>query len=56
MAASMEAPLIEGEAHGELRVGLDGELLAKQPMIVLRTVREGSLWRRASDSVRLLFQ
>jgi D-alanyl-D-alanine carboxypeptidase (penicillin-binding protein 5/6) len=52
----LEAPLVKGQVLGELRVGFDGEFLVERPLVALESVREGSLWQRASDSVRLLFQ
>jgi hypothetical protein len=48
--------LVKGQVVGELRVGFDAETLLERPLIVLEPVREGSLWQRATDSVRLLFQ
>jgi len=54
--ARLEAPLVQGQVLGELRVSFEGELVAERPMVALETMREGSLWQRASDSVRLLFQ
>ena len=54
--AHLEAPVVEGDVRGELKVEFDGELVAKRPLMALRTVEEGNLWQRASDSVRLLFE
>ena len=54
--AHLEAPLVEGEVRGELQVAFEGKPLAERPLMVLKTVAPGSLWQRASDSVRLLFQ
>ena len=54
--ARLEAPLVQGQVLGELRVSFEGDLVAERPMVALETVREGSLWQRATDSVRLLFQ
>jgi len=56
VSARLEAPLVEGQVLGELRVTFDGELVAERPMVALDTVREGGLWQRATDSVRLMFQ
>ncbi len=54
--ARLEAPLVEGDVRGELLVNFDGELLAKQPLVILQTVPAGGVWRRLSDSVRLWFE
>ena len=48
----LEAPLVQGQVLGELRVSFESDVIATRPMVVLETVREGSLWQRASDSVR----
>jgi len=52
----LEAPVVEGDVRGELRVEFDGELVVERPLMALRTVEEGNLWQRASDSVRMLFE
>jgi len=54
--AHLEAPLVEGEVRGDLKVAFEGKPLVQRPLMVLQTVSQGSLWQRASDSVRLLFQ
>lgn len=54
--ARLEAPLVEGDVRGDLKVQFDGQLVAERPLVVLETVTEGNLWQRASDSVRLWFQ
>lgn len=50
------APVEEGAVYGELVVSLDGQELAKRPLIALESVNEGSLFDRLKDEVRLLFQ
>ena len=52
---NVTAPVIEGEIRGQLQVTLSGEKLAQRPLVTLRSVPEGSLWRQVSDHVRLLF-
>jgi hypothetical protein len=42
--------------RGKLMVSFDGEVIAQRPLKVLETVDEGSLWRKASDSVRMWFE
>lgn len=54
--ARMEAPVIKGDVRGKLVVDFEGTSIAQRPLTVLETVDEGSLWRKASDSVRLWFQ
>ena len=50
------APVLEGETRGQLHVTLAGEQLAQRPLVALRSVPEGNLWRQVSDLVRLLFK
>lgn len=50
------APVSEGETRGQLQVTLSGEDLVQRPLVTLRSVPEGNLWRQVSDHVRLLFQ
>lgn len=50
------APVEKGAAYGNLVVSLDGQELAKRPLIALDSVNEGSLFERLKDEVRLLFQ
>jgi serine-type D-Ala-D-Ala carboxypeptidase (penicillin-binding protein 5/6) len=53
--AQMEAPVQEGEAHGEVQLILDGEVLMRRPLVVLESVEEGGLFRRLWDSVLQMF-
>lgn len=53
--ARMEAPVREGEAHGEVQLILDGEVLMSRPLVVLESVEEGGLFRRLWDSVLQMF-
>ena len=54
--AHMRAPLNKGDVRGQLLVDFDGKLIAQRPLMVLESVEEGNLWRKASDSVRLWFE
>jgi D-alanyl-D-alanine carboxypeptidase (penicillin-binding protein 5/6) len=54
--AQLQAPLTKGDVRGKLMVDFDGAVIAQRPLTVLHGVGEGSLWRKASDSVRLWFQ
>ena len=48
----LEAPVSRGQVVGSLQATLDGDLLAKTPLVALEPVARGSLWRRLEDSVR----
>ncbi len=56
LAAKFFAPIRAGEQHGVLRLALGEELLAERPLVALGDVAQGSLWRRVSDHVRLMFE
>lgn len=43
------APIAAGQAVGVLRVSLDGELLAEQPLVALAAVEEGGFFKRMND-------
>jgi len=53
---NITAPVLEGETRGKLHVTLAGEQLVQRPLVALRSVPEGNLWRKVSDHVRLLFR
>ncbi|MEL7297571.1 MAG: serine-type D-Ala-D-Ala carboxypeptidase, partial [Pseudomonadota bacterium] len=50
------APLAAKTEVGELRVMLDGEVLATAPLIVLTDIARGGLWKRMTDEVALWFE
>ena len=49
------APLDTQQELGQVRVSLDGDLLAEQPLRALEPMGTGSLWRRTIDGVLLWF-
>lgn len=50
------APVLEGETRGKMMLRLGDDILVERPLIALEAVGEGSLWRRVTDNVKLLFQ
>jgi len=60
--ASMEisptivAPVNKDDVQGSLNVLLDGEELAKRPLVALQSVTEGSFLNRIKDDIKLLFE
>ncbi len=52
----LEAPLTGGDSLGILKLSLDGEEIARAPLIVLDTVERGGFFKRMGDSVRLWFE
>ena len=54
VADQLIAPIQGGTVLGELHIGLDGERIASEPLVALRDVPKGGLWRQLVDEVRLL--
>lgn len=50
------APVAEGQPIAELTVGLDGASVVTAPLLALADNPTGSLWQRARDGVRLMFE
>ncbi len=48
------APMIAGTQLGEVEIRLGDELIAKEPLIVLHTVEEGSWWSRLIDTIMMM--
>lgn len=55
-AATVHAPVAAGAALGTLKVMLDGRELRQEPLVALKALPEGNLWRRTSDGVQLWIQ
>ncbi|TVR00530.1 MAG: D-alanyl-D-alanine carboxypeptidase [Desulfovibrionales bacterium] len=51
LAETIEAPVEIGEQVGELRVYLEDELVADHPLVALKSVEEGGIFRFLLDSV-----
>jgi len=54
VADQLIAPLQGGTVLGELHVALDGERITSEPLVALRDVPKGGLWRQLVDEIRLL--
>lgn len=50
------APISKGDIVGKVYVSLDGEDIAEYPLVALQDVKEGSLFDRALDYVKLQFE
>ncbi|NQY26668.1 MAG: D-alanyl-D-alanine carboxypeptidase [Piscirickettsiaceae bacterium] len=48
------APIMAGTQLGEVEIHLGDELIAKEALIVLQTVEEGSWWRRLIDTIMMM--
>lgn len=53
---TLVAPLADDQVVGVVRVSLDGEELVRVPLTPVAPVAEGSLFRRAVDSILMLFE
>ncbi len=56
MEADIMAPVRAGETKGRVILKLGQETLAERPLIALEPVAQGSVWRRLTDNVKLLFR
>ena len=45
------APITAGQKLGEVEIRLGDELIAKQPLIALQSIEEGSWWRQLLDTI-----
>jgi D-alanyl-D-alanine carboxypeptidase (penicillin-binding protein 5/6) len=50
------APVRAGQRLGVVSISLDGEAIARRPLVALAEMPQGSLWRRMSDTVKLWFE
>jgi len=50
------APAQKGQEYGTVNVTLGEEQLVSKPLVALRDVEEGGLWRKLIDSITLLFK
>lgn len=49
------APAEKGQSYGTVNVTLGEEELASKPLVALHDVKEGGLWRKLVDNIKLLF-
>lgn len=48
----LKAPIVKGQVYGTLSINLNNQVIASQPLIALDGTDQGSLWRRAADTVK----
>ena len=53
---TLMAPLAKGTAVGQYEIRTGDNSVARVPLVTLAEAREGGLWRRYSDTVRLWFE
>lgn len=54
--AMIEAPVAEGQSYGQLNIMLGDKQLATQNLIALSSIKEGGIWRKLVDNIKLMFQ
>ncbi len=52
----IEAPVLQGEEYGALRISLDDQLLYSSSLKAMENVEEAGLFSRAADGIQLLFE
>lgn len=52
----LKAPVMKGQVYGTLNIMLNNQVIASKPLIAFESSNPGSLWRRATDSVRFNFK
>jgi len=50
------APAQKGQRLGTLNISLDKNVIIETPLIALRSINEGSIWRRSIDGIKLWFK
>jgi serine-type D-Ala-D-Ala carboxypeptidase (penicillin-binding protein 5/6) len=53
---NLTAPIDLGTRVGEVVVELQGEVVAREPLVALTPVGEGGIWRRAVDTVLMMLE
>jgi D-alanyl-D-alanine carboxypeptidase (penicillin-binding protein 5/6) len=53
LSIGIEAPVKMGDNFGEVKVVLEDQDLMHEPLVALKSIPEGGLWRQAMDSVLL---
>lgn len=54
--AMIEAPVTEGTSYGQLNIMLGDKSLAIRDLVALSSIKEGSIWRKLIDNIKLMFQ
>lgn len=52
----IQAPIIKGQALGEVIVELNGELITRTPLVALQDMPEGGVWRKMKDTVMQMME
>ncbi len=52
----IEAPVAQGQQLGKVNIRLDEDLIVSENIVAMQPVEQGSLFARAMDSIKLMFQ
>ncbi len=52
----IEAPIAQGQQLGKVNIRLDDDLIVSENIVAMQPVEQGSLFARAMDSIKLMFQ
>ncbi len=51
----IKAPVLKGQSYGIVKVTLNGQVLATEPLVALADNKKGGLWRSMTDSLHFSF-
>jgi len=51
----INAPVVKGQPYGTLKVTLNGQVIATEPLIALSDDKKGGIWRSMTDSLNFSF-
>lgn len=51
----IKAPVIKGQPYGTLKVTLNGQVIATEPLVALSDDKKGGIWRSVTDSLNFSF-
>ncbi len=54
--SKISAPVASGQELGRLIVKLDGEVIVSEALVAMQAVNDGGIFKKAMDSVKILFQ
>lgn len=51
----IKAPVVKGQQYGTLKVTLNGQVIATEPLVALSDDKKGGIWRSVTDSLNFSF-
>lgn len=56
IANELRAPITQGQAYGQLKITLNGQVIQDIPLIALQNDPKGGIWTRSTDHIAMLFK